>query len=57
MNKSENGITFPIEATTKTSKQRKKPPNISFQRLTEDDALCPYNKLENYLKMPRINFF
>ena len=42
MTKSENKITSPIVGT---SKQRKKPPNISFQWLTEDEALYSYNDL------------
>lgn len=45
MTKSENKITSPTAGTSKQSKQRKKPPNISFQWLTEDEALYSYNDL------------
>ena len=41
MTKSGKDYTFSIVGTTKTSKQGKRKPDISFHRFPEDHSLCP----------------
>ena len=50
MNNTENKIIISTECTTETSKLGKKPPNMSLQRFTDDEALCLYKRLEHYLE-------
>ena len=51
MVKTENEFTFAIVGTTKTSKQGKKVPDITFHILLEKESLCPYKTLEHCLEV------
>ena len=53
MTKSGKDYTFSIVGTTKTSKQGKRKPDISFHRFPEDHSLCPYKTLEYYLEFSK----
>ena len=37
----------------KYSKQRKRKPDVTFHRLSEDDSICPYKTLEHYLEFTK----
>ena len=53
MTKSGKDYTFSIVGTTKTSKQGKRKPDISFHRFPEDHSLCPQKTLEHYLEFSK----
>ena len=53
MTKSGKCYIFSIVGTTKTSKQGKRKPDITFHRFPEDDCLCPYTTLEHYLEFSK----
>lgn len=51
MVKTNREFTFSIAGVTKTRKQGKKVPGITFHIFPEEESICPYKTLEHYLEM------
>lgn len=51
MVKTNREFTFSIARVTKTRKQGKKEPGITFHIFPEEESICPYKTLEHYLEV------
>lgn len=50
MSKTDNSYTFQFSTLTKSWRNGKSPPSITFQSYDKDPLLCPIRTLETYLK-------